>query len=294
MTTPKWKRFEELTAKIQKELTPDAAVTLDDKIAGKLSGTTRQIDISIRKIIGQFNILIVMDCKDHTKPVDVKDVEEFIGLVKDVGANKGAIVSAAGFTSSAKTRGENAGIDLYRLVDTQQHDWQVMASIPTLCEVVGIERYSPKFQVKTKEPFTFPQEHPAKYVLYDEANRPLGELVDLILLAWNEGRVPTEPGDHRDIDFIGKKTRIKCEERFVDLNVTASLRIKSNLYFGQLRVADLSGFHDQITGKTIANKITVTEIDIDKIEKEWRKIDSRDELAITPPSLQIRFRGIYV
>ena len=34
-----------------------------------------------------------MDCKDYSDPVDVKGVEEFIGLLQDVGANKGGMVT---------------------------------------------------------------------------------------------------------------------------------------------------------------------------------------------------------
>jgi hypothetical protein len=93
---PKWKRFESLVARIQKELSPDAKVTLDDKIMGRRSQTFRQIDISVRRVVGQFEILIIIDCKDYAKPVDVKDAEDFLGLAEDVGANKGALVSSNG------------------------------------------------------------------------------------------------------------------------------------------------------------------------------------------------------
>src|SRR5437879_6033745 len=91
---PKWKRFERLAYEIQKEFASSAKVTLNDSIMGSDSKTSRQIDISIREQIGQYSILVVIDCKDHKEPVDVKGVEEFSGLVRDVRANKGAMISS--------------------------------------------------------------------------------------------------------------------------------------------------------------------------------------------------------
>jgi hypothetical protein len=78
-------------AEIQAELSlPQATVTLNDKIMGS-SGQLRQIDVSVRKKIAQFDVLIVLDAKAHKRKLDIKAVEEFKGLADDVGANKGAM-----------------------------------------------------------------------------------------------------------------------------------------------------------------------------------------------------------
>jgi hypothetical protein len=82
-------------------------------------------------------VLIVIDCKDYSKPVDVKGVEEFLGLVEDVGANKGALVASGGFTKTAKTRAKDAGIDLYKLVDAQDDDWRSYVAMPFVCDFRG-------------------------------------------------------------------------------------------------------------------------------------------------------------
>ncbi len=83
---PKWKKFEALVTLIQKSLAPNVLVTSNDKIRGK-SGTDRQIDISLRAKVAQFDLLIVLDCKDYSNPVDIKDVESFAGMVEDVSAS---------------------------------------------------------------------------------------------------------------------------------------------------------------------------------------------------------------
>src|SRR5882672_5121009 len=89
-----WQAFEELTAKIQQQLAPNARVEKNAKLLGKRSGIERQIDVLVEHTVGQYHIRIVIDCKDYKTPIDVKGVEEFIGLAEDVGANKGAIIAA--------------------------------------------------------------------------------------------------------------------------------------------------------------------------------------------------------
>jgi Restriction endonuclease len=65
-----------------------------------LSGTQRQIDVLMRQQVGHYVMNIVLECKDYKRPVDVKRVEEFHGLLQDVCAQKGALVCPKGFTRS--------------------------------------------------------------------------------------------------------------------------------------------------------------------------------------------------
>src|SRR5260221_12447543 len=90
----KWRRFEDLVASVQRAFAQNAEVSTNVKVRGKDSGTERQIDIAVRKKVGQFDLFIAIDCKDYSEKVDVKDVETVMGLVADVGANQGAIVAA--------------------------------------------------------------------------------------------------------------------------------------------------------------------------------------------------------
>jgi hypothetical protein len=96
--------LELLVAKIQQQLAPKAEVLHDVKLDGRQSKTKRQIDVLVRENIGQYEIRIIIDCKDYKKPVDVKGVEEFYGLLHDVGAHKGVLVCPKGFSEAAKTR----------------------------------------------------------------------------------------------------------------------------------------------------------------------------------------------
>ncbi|MDZ7637118.1 MAG: restriction endonuclease [Bryobacterales bacterium] len=90
-------------------------------------------------------MLIVIDCKDYAKPVDVKGVEEFMGLVH-VGAHRAAMVAAQGYTETAKKRAaHDAGIELLRVIDTGDHPWKVTSYIPAVCVVTAIKAISSGF-----------------------------------------------------------------------------------------------------------------------------------------------------
>jgi hypothetical protein len=81
---PEWKLLEHLVTEIQRQLAPNASVRHNVTLLGVDRETQRQIDVLVEQRIGQYSMLIVIDCKDYAKPVDVKGVEEFYGLVRDV------------------------------------------------------------------------------------------------------------------------------------------------------------------------------------------------------------------
>ena len=143
----KWKRFEDLATHIQRTLAPGATVEQNVRVMGRRSGVEREIDIVVRMKAGQYNLFVAIDCKDYKRNVDVKAVEEFIGLARDVGANKGAMVASRGFSNAAKNRARGAGVDLYRLVDAEADEWRAYVTIPVLVEDVSIETFSLSFSV---------------------------------------------------------------------------------------------------------------------------------------------------
>ena len=99
---PEWQQLELLIAEIQKDLAPGATITHNATLWGHDSETNRQIDVLVEQQIGQFPMRIIFDCKDYKVPVDVKGVDGFISMVRDVRAHQGCLVSAKGFTASAK------------------------------------------------------------------------------------------------------------------------------------------------------------------------------------------------
>ena len=126
-----WKKFEHLVAKVQSQFSNGSIIAIDQKLPGK-AGAPRQIDILITGNVAQFKHRIAIECKDTCRPIDIKAVEQTIGLFDDVGISQGIIVSASGFTKAALTRCKQNNISAYRLVDTNDHKWKVQVKVTAI------------------------------------------------------------------------------------------------------------------------------------------------------------------
>lgn len=277
---PKWKRFEELVHKIQSELSPDAQVERDCRVKGQDSGAARQVDVCIRQKVGQYEILIALDCKDLAEPIDVKGIEEVIGLMRDIRANQSAVVSASGFTPAALEVGKKAGMNLYRLVDTGAHDWQVAASIPVLMHRIAVPRCS--FTIRSSGQLAIPGDDISELEIYSINGEYLGKLPDVFVTQWRDKEQSKEPGVYEDVDFLGGPAEIWHDGESCQVFITANFEVEHSLFFRQLPLEKVSGFTDESDGTVSTKGFTNEAIDLYEIERNWQQLESEDELAITP------------
>ena len=71
---PYWRQLEELVADIQRDLAPGAEVLHNVKLKGRESGIDRQIDVLVRQSIGQYQMMIAIDCKDYASAVNLRAI----------------------------------------------------------------------------------------------------------------------------------------------------------------------------------------------------------------------------
>jgi restriction endonuclease len=282
----KWKRFEALVTTIQSSLSPDAEVISNVKLPGKLSGIDRQIDILIRKNIGQFPMLIVLDCKDYGHSIDVKGVEEFIGLVKDVAANKGAMVAAKGYSETAKTLARNRGIDLYTLVDAEHHDWMTYIAIPVVCRFRSLGKVSFRIDGSAALLREVQQQERRIIPLFDKTSSQIGTPITLLWAKWNKGEIPYGPGQFVNLHLTDQATFMRLQSGVYDaIDIVAEGETIQKLYFGELQLTQISGFKDELAGALVLpvpSTITTDYLDTDEVEKTWLRIQSADDLAVKP------------
>ena len=279
---PKWKKFEEFVGDLQKGLSANSEVKVNEKVMGT-SGVLRQIDVAIRKKVGQFNLLIAMECKDWKSPVDIKGVEEFIGLVEDVKANKGAMVCNSGFTEAAKTKARQKGIDLFSAVDAESKDWPVYVSVPTVCDFRSLKTFQLQFQLSAPKPFAMPNVDPRILEIFSPSGEIIDTLGNIVKKAWNDGRFTYEPGEHLDKSVYDGEMCTKVNGiLYGPVKITASVVIEKKLYFGQLPVVQIKGFKDEILGSFSTNSLTTADLDASEVERSWQRISSVKELAVTP------------
>jgi hypothetical protein len=105
---PGWEIYERMIARlIADQSATDLCVTPNARIKGKISGRSRQIDVLIDARHDTDNTRrIIIDAKHRKRKADVKDVEALLGLMKDVGATHGYLVTSSGHTKAAEKRAQ--------------------------------------------------------------------------------------------------------------------------------------------------------------------------------------------
>ena len=99
-----WKLYEETILQHFQEVYPDCKVEGNQKIIGINSKIKRQVDVLITGETAGYLIKVVIDCKHFSKKIDVKIVESFIGMLADLRASKGVIITNIGYTKGAIER----------------------------------------------------------------------------------------------------------------------------------------------------------------------------------------------
>jgi hypothetical protein len=284
---PEWKQLEILIAEIQRQLAPGAKVTHNARLMGQDSETMRQIDVLVEQSVGQFRMMIVIDCKDYGHPVDVKGVEEFRGMVEDVRAHHGSMVSAKGFTRSAKKVARRANIALYSPIDTAPHKWQTTVALPVLCEFRAAS-LSFKIRSSAPAPFKMPQDFFSSLMVFDGDGNELGTCVEVALNRWNEGEYPVEIGVHEDVPIFAV-TSVYVDNGYgmrIPVGLTVFLDVKGRRYFGHLPLKEIRGLRDEQTGEVHTNAFTTGALDPVEVENQWLRL-SADEAPPGPVTLTI-------
>ena len=115
-----WKNYELAVLSECRRIYKNANILYNTSINGRYSQRKRQIDILIKDDQKTY----IIDAKKFNRRIDIKIVESFIGMIKDVGADYGLIVSEKGFTKTAINRAhlgeENIEVDILSLKELEQ------------------------------------------------------------------------------------------------------------------------------------------------------------------------------
>lgn len=126
----KWRQYERLIARLTTEdYDNNYTVIPNARIKGFISERKRQIDVLVDyRFDTKLSRRVIFDAKYRKRPIDIKDVESFEGLMKDVNAQRGFIICANGHTASALRRAqEHIGIRLVpaeRIDDFDINSWE--------------------------------------------------------------------------------------------------------------------------------------------------------------------------
>lgn len=120
-----WQKYEELVYQECIRIFDKAHVNYNVKIKGKYSLRKRQIDILVSEAnIDGSTFTIAIDTKHYKNKIDVKCVESFIGMLRDLDVNLGIIISDIGFTKGAINRvinsSDNIQVDIMSMLEFSQ------------------------------------------------------------------------------------------------------------------------------------------------------------------------------
>lgn len=110
----------------------DVSVTPNASLLGSISGVRRQIDILVdaRWEEGTHR-RIIYDAKRQSRRIDVKDVEAFEGMMRDVLASRGVLICSNGWTKAAEKRAaESINIRLMAVEEAEELDHAAIDPCP--------------------------------------------------------------------------------------------------------------------------------------------------------------------
>ena len=115
-----------------------------------IAGTEREFDIVIESNINSHQILIVIECKDEGRKIEVGEMEAFITKCNRIPAiNKKIFVSKKGYQADAVNAAQEAGITLYQLKDIDPsiiQDWVADLGFKKISTLPSVKKASLKFR----------------------------------------------------------------------------------------------------------------------------------------------------
>jgi len=103
-----WERYEASIHELIVALDPSAEVRRDQRVRGRLSQALRQIDVWAKGRVAGVELTVAVECKRYGRPVTIGEVDQFIGMLLDIGADRGVLYSYSGFSNAAVMRAQSA------------------------------------------------------------------------------------------------------------------------------------------------------------------------------------------
>jgi hypothetical protein len=135
MPVPKGTMLEYLVATLEAALSPNARVIRSHKMKDR-TGRLREIDLYIEdRFRGRLQRLVV-ECRNHARPVSIDYIEGLVTKRADLGHPIMCVVSAAGFQAGAEAKAEHHGILLSLFEETTDQMWPSYLQGGSMFEIV--------------------------------------------------------------------------------------------------------------------------------------------------------------
>lgn len=291
----KFKRFEHLAAAILYEVTPDCVITKNERLLAKKSGVYRQVDALIRSHLSPSTAPIIIEAKDHGRPVDITVVDQAIGLLNDIDISSAMImiIAANGFTKKAKLRAKSAGIQLKSIIDTHAHEWQRHFTIPAACEVTQLDSCTAILRTPgVRLPVDPGSPEFSKFLLVHDGNSTaLEHIAPLIINSFCDSKADFAEGTNPDFRFWQDELYLQnpeMPEQIFPATLSISLEIIKRRVCGDLPLAHAHGILDELTQYIQACfSVTGQDLDLDRLIPTWTETPNGAKPLLTVDAIGV-------
>jgi hypothetical protein len=109
---------------IQRQLGPDTIVHESALLVDLLSGDRREVDIVIRAKVGEHDVVVSVECREHRRKATVEWVEQMAMKHQSLPTSKLVLVSAKGFSRGAAVKAKGFGIEVCSMEEAATTDWR--------------------------------------------------------------------------------------------------------------------------------------------------------------------------
>ncbi len=254
----------------------------DDRIMGVDSKIERQIDVSIRTMVENYPILITIECKDKSRPIDLAEVGEFAMLARDVRSNKGVMISTSGFTAAALTFGKAHGLELLNFSQGESSIGK-LRTIPFLF-IQNAASWSAEVRLLSHLHLASRLSVSHGIELFSEAGDSLGTLASFVAMSGREGKIPNDPGE--TLLTSSHRLFIKIDGLLVHADVRARVRMHRRffIHFSKVEEVDMS---DATTGNAVRHFLRSGFVYLFPWDEHgkingWHEIATAEEVAVAP------------
>lgn len=271
--------FEKVTSEIHRYFSPKANIKHNQKLPGK-SRVKRQIDVLIEDEIASYPLRIIVDCKYYSSKVDINNIDEVWGIVDDVKANLGVIVSNAGFTKGAIQRTNELGrLKLCSILDLENKKFSIKIALPVICEFRR-SRYQVSIQ-STDSNFGLLSSHPA-YMFIEDKNGKISSIYNEFLTLWNSDKISHEVGNHVALFSPDEWKILGPNGRSTFNRLAVNYDVIPRFYVGLVPIIEGKGIVDIQEHALKTRGFTMDKIDVVDIERSWERFDRLEDIKTKP------------
>lgn len=262
----------------------------NDHCIGHDSGIKRQIDISIKATIDSHCIFVIIQLKNWKRKADVKAVDEFASVVKDVKATSGILICRSGFTPHAKNYAKNIGIKLLNLHNAESKDWNQDITIPVLWLEYTIKTSDFKipFHKTISENVTLHFGPKPKLLLSPNKGKSFIDLVKLFKDKWNNDEISKIPNTTHNLllppglEIMGTTANgIRIWQPVYGIKISYRIKNKKSR-LGYFKPKDCRGIIDYHNDDAfIASHLPLLDVIPNIPNKGWKIIENPDKIAVS-------------